>query len=187
MAAFRRLNVVMSPAEVANVIDGDGVIVNGYPVHITDNGYSYPLSNSRETGLARSMVPEELFRHSLGRFARLDISRLAGHWQRWREHGVSAEEQRDMDEIGRLVVASGFHVTIAMGEQASATLGTAFERALSPLPDPTVGGLQERGCVRLGPLIGHSSLPILTTQATRSGAWWAAARRRRMPPSWITL
>jgi len=44
VAAFRRLNVVMSPAEVANVIDGDGVIVNGYPVHITDNGYSYPLS-----------------------------------------------------------------------------------------------------------------------------------------------
>ena len=33
-------------------------------------------------------------------------------------------------------------MTIAMGQQASQTLGTAFQRALSPLPDPTVGGLQ---------------------------------------------
>jgi len=39
--------------------------------------------------MARSQVPEELFRHYLGRFARIDISPVAGHWERWRVHGVT--------------------------------------------------------------------------------------------------
>ena len=198
VAAFRRFNTVLSPAEVSDIIDGDGIIFAGYAVHINENGFIYPLSNSRETGLARSQVPEELFRHSLGRFARLDISRRAGHWERWRKYGVSREEQAEMDEIAQLVVASGFHVTIAMGEQASQTLLRKWTTTC-PLSGFESSGpcylclilqsvnCKRRGCVRLGPLIGHSSLPILTTQATRSGAWWAAARRRRMPPSWITL
>ena len=98
VAAFRRFNTVLSPAEVSDIIDGDGIIFAGYAVHINENGFIYPLSNSRETGLARSQVPEELFRHSLGRFARLDISRRAGHWERWRKYGVSREEQAEMDE-----------------------------------------------------------------------------------------
>jgi hypothetical protein len=135
--------VVMSVQEVANLLDGDGIIVEGFGVHTGSGGYSHPLSNSRETGLARSQLPEELFRHSLGPFARIDISPVVGHRDRWRKDGVSEAEQAAMDEFGRLVVASGFPVTLAMGEQASDTLEAAFREAASRqplLPPPVVGG-----------------------------------------------
>ena len=114
---LRSYGVVGSPQEWAALFDGDGILIEGHAVDVGDpNGYTYPLANPRRTGIARSMGPGELIRHSLGRFVRIDLSPIAGHWNRWQLNGGPDEaEAAVMRQIARLVVLSEFPMTFTMG------------------------------------------------------------------------
>jgi len=92
------------------------------------------------------MGPGELIRHSLGRFVRIDLSPIAGHWNRWQLNGGPDEaEAAVMRQIARLVVLSEFPMTFTMGAPARDFILEASHDLRQPLAQPIVGaGLGSR-------------------------------------------
>ncbi len=129
-AHMRAHNQVALPSEWGIWRYARGIQVEGFAVHCGDkNGFIYSLLNPTGKTFAKTMVPAELFRHSLCLVMRIDISMWVGHWSRW-EGGVGMmdnEEREHCIESAGLIVACGFSTIVSMGNQARTFLTMALE------------------------------------------------------------
>jgi hypothetical protein len=110
------MNIVMSPAEVTDIMDGDGIIFAGFAVHANERGFIYPLSNSRETG--------PTFRGAFPAFpGTVPGARL--EWARDRQEGLAVQGESAGWSLACQAVATRTSSTWARSNARSAAYTTA--------------------------------------------------------------